>query len=200
MRTRLIEATLICLEKWGYHGSSLTRILETAGMSRGTWGRYFATKDDLVAAAAEFALKRIITITRTLGRNLTPDELDFGRLFDFVWDNFFTGRQQAIGLELYMACRINASLRQRLSPVLDDFYEEIEGIWQANYTTTAHSAIPAAAVITLTLNTLRGMALQSIVQDDPAYYKKLRSYWIGIMDFLIQRKEDRRQPNSPDSP
>jgi AcrR family transcriptional regulator len=188
-RTRLIEATLTCLEKWGYHGSSLNRILERAGVSRGTFNRYFATKDELVAAAAEYALNRIISITRTLGRNLPVDQLDFGRLFDFIWDNFYTGRQQAVGLEFYIACRTETTLRQRLSPVLEEFHEEIERVWEEYFTAAAHTTIPAAAVIMLTINTLRGMAIHSVVQDDPAYFKKLRSYWISIMDSLIQRRE-----------
>lgn len=192
MRARLIEATLSCLERWGYHGASLSRILDTAGVSRGAWRHHFATKNDLVAAAAEYALQRTVTITRTLARNLAPEQLDLERLFDFIWNNFYTGRHRAVWLEFNVACRTETSLRQRLTPVLEEFHAEIEKAWTEHYTTAAHTGIPATAFITLTINTLRGMAVQSIIQDDQAYYKKLRSYWISIMAPLIQRKEKSR--------
>jgi AcrR family transcriptional regulator len=192
MRARLIEATLTCLEKWGYHGSSLTRILDMAGVSRGAWRHYFATKNDLVAAAAEYALKKTVTTTLALSHNLPPQQQDLDHLFDFIWENFYTGRHRAVWLEFNVACRTETSLRQRLTPVLEEFHAEIEKAWEKHYTAAAHTKIPAAAFITLTINAMRGMAVQSIVQDDQAYYKKLRSYWISIMAPLIQRKEESR--------
>jgi AcrR family transcriptional regulator len=197
MRARLIEATLSCLETWGYHGASLSRILDTAGVSRGAWRHHFATKNDLVAAAAEFALQRTVAITRTLARNLPPEQLDLERLFDFIWNNFYTGRHRAVWLEFNVACRTETALRQRLTPVLEEFHAEIEKAWEEHFATTANTRIPTAAFITLTINALRGMAVQSIVQDDQAYYKKLRSYWISIMAPLIQRKEKSRPTHTP---
>lgn len=197
MRARLIEAMLTCLDKWGYHGSSLTRILDTAGVSRGAWRHYFATKNDLVAAAAEYALKRTVTTTRTLANNLPREQLDLDRLFDFIWNNFYTGRHRAVWLEFNVACRTDTSLRQRLTPVLEEFHEEIERAWEEHYTTTAHTKIPAAVFITLTINAMRGMAVQSIVQDNQAYYKRLRSYWISIMAPLIRRREKHRPADAP---
>lgn len=197
MRTRLFEATLTCLEKWGYHGSSLSRILDTAGVSRGAWRHHFATKNDLVSAAAEYALQWTMTTTRALARDLPPEQLDLERLFDFIWENFYTGRHRAIWLEFNVACRTEASLRQRLTPILEEFHAEIEKAWEEHYTTTARTKIPVAAFIMLTINALRGMAVQSIVQDDQAYYKKLRSYWISIIAPLIQRKEKSRPADTP---
>ena len=189
MRTRLIEATLTCLEKWGYHGASLTRILEEAGVSRGAWRHHFSTKNDLVAAAAEYALNRAVATTRALDRDLPPEQQDLGRLFDFIWENYYTGRHRAVWLEFNVACRTEETLRRRLTPVLEEFHAGIEKAWEEHFTTTPGTQIPAAAFLTLTINALRGMAVQSIVQDDQAYFKKLRSYWISIVTPLIQRKE-----------
>jgi AcrR family transcriptional regulator len=196
MRARLIEATLTCLEKWGYHGSSLARILDAAGVSRGAWRHYFATKNDLVAAAAEYALKRTVTATLALSHNLPPQPQDLDYLFDFIWENFYTGRHRAVWLEFNVACRTETSLRQRLTPVLEEFHAEIEKAWEEHFATTAQTNVPVAAFIALTINALRGMAVQSIIQDDQAYYKKLRSYWISIMAPLIKRKEKRRSTDA----
>ena len=193
MRARLIEATLTCLEKWGYHGSSLSRILDQAGVSRGAWRHHFATKQDLVAAAAEYALKRAVTLTRALACDLPPEQRKLDHLFDFIWETFYTGRHRAVWLEFNVASRTETALRQRLLPVLEAFHTEIKNVWEEYFATTARTDIPAAALLTLTINAMRGMAVQSIVQDDQAYYKQLRSYWISIIAPLLRRKEASRR-------
>jgi AcrR family transcriptional regulator len=192
MRTRLFEATLTCLEKWGYHGTSLTRILDTAGVSRGAWRHHFATKHDLVAAAAEYALTRAVATTQALARQAPSGQLDLERLFDFIWNNFYTGRHRAVWLEFNVACRTDTALRQRLTPVLENFHASIEKAWKDYYATTARTDISIEVFLVLTINALRGMAVQSIVQDDQAYYKKLRAHWISILAPLIQKKAGNR--------
>ena len=188
MRARLFEATLSCLERWGYHGATLSRILDTAGVSRGAWRHHFATKHELVAAAAEFALNRAVAITRALAHDLPPERLDLEHLFDFIWKNFYTGRHRAVWLEFNVACRTNAALRERLAPVLESFHASMEKAWEDVFTTTAHTDIPIGVFLTLSINTLRGMAVQSIVQDDQDYYKKLRRHWISVLTPLIRKK------------
>jgi AcrR family transcriptional regulator len=191
MRARLIEATLACLEQWGYHGTSLTRILDSAGVSRGAWRHHFATKHDLVAAAAEYALTRAVTVTQALARQGPPGRLDLAGLFDFIWNNFYTGRHRAVWLEFNVACRTNTALRRRLTPILARFHAAIEKAWKNAFAATDRSDIPIEIFLVLTINALRGMAVQSIVQDDQAYYKQLRSYWISILEpFIAQRVQD----------
>lgn len=191
MRSRLIEATLVCLEQRSYHGTSLTHILERAGVSRGAWRHHFATKHDLVAAAAEDALTRAVTTTQGLAHQLPPEQLDLERLFDFIWDNFYTGRHRAVWLEINVACRTDSTLRQRLTPILRNFHAAMEKAWKSQCATTDLTRIPIEALLVLTINAFRGMAVQSIVQDDQSYYKKLRRYWISILEPLITQKEDR---------
>lgn len=198
MRTRLVEATLDCLETWGYYGASLSRILETAGVSRGAWRHHYASKHDLVAAAAEYALTRVVEKTQALALQNPLPELDLNRLFDFIWENFYTGRHKAVWLEFNVACRTDADLRQRLKPILDHFHTAIETAWKSYFATTELTDISIETFLVLSINTLRGMAVQSIIQDqddDQAYYKKLRLQWVKIISPLVVVK--REDPVSP---
>jgi len=52
MRTRLIEATLQCLETEGYAGTTVTKIVEAAQVSRGAPVHHFPSKAALIAAAS----------------------------------------------------------------------------------------------------------------------------------------------------
>lgn len=190
MRARLLEATLDGLEKWGYHGASLSRILETAGVSRGAWRHHYASKHDLVASAAEYALTRVVETVEALAQEDPPRKLDLERLFDFIWDNFYTGRHKAVWLEFNVACRTDIALKQRLKPILDHFHAAIEAAWKRYFATTGQTDIPIETFLILSINTLRGMAVQSIVQDDQTYYKNLRSQWVRIISPLVVAKED----------
>ena len=49
-RDLLVEATLDSLQEFGFHGASLSRILDRAGISKGTWAHHFATRNELIAA------------------------------------------------------------------------------------------------------------------------------------------------------
>ncbi len=189
MRTRLMEATLDCLESWGYHGASLSRILESAGVSRGAWHHHYASKHDLVASAAEYALNRVVETTQRLALKDPPLELDLNRLFDFIWDNFYTGRHKAVWLEFNIACRTDAALRQRLKPILDHFHTAIETAWNSHFAASDLTNIPIETFLELSINTLRGMAVQSIIQDDQAYYRNLRSQWVRIIAPLVIAKK-----------
>jgi AcrR family transcriptional regulator len=188
MRSRLIEATLACLEQYGYHGTSLTRILDKAGVSRGAWRHHFATKHDLVAAAAEQALTRTITLTQAFADQAVQDQLNLERLFDFIWDNFYTGRHRAVWLEFNVASRTEMALHQRLAPILKRFHASIEKAWKAYFDASEDTDIPVEIFLVLTINTFRGMAVQSVLQNDQVYYKKLRSHWISILKPLIKKR------------
>ncbi len=190
MRTRLMEATLDCMESWGYHGTSLSRILTSAGVSRGAWRHHYASKHDLVASAAEYALNRVVETTQRMALRDSQLGQDLNRLFDFIWDNFYTGRHKAVWLEFNIACRTDAALRQRLKPILDRFHAAIETLWENHFATSDLTNIPVETFLVLSINTLRGMAVQSIIQDDQAFYRNLRSQWVKIIAPLVMAKKD----------
>lgn len=50
-RQRLVDATLACLARDGYHRSSVRRIAETAGVTAGLLRYYFGGKDELLLEA-----------------------------------------------------------------------------------------------------------------------------------------------------
>jgi len=52
-RLQLIEATIESIHRFGFAGTTVTRILEIAGLSRGMIHLHFASKDKLMLAVAE---------------------------------------------------------------------------------------------------------------------------------------------------
>ena len=193
MRMRLIEATLTCLQERGYHGMSLSQILSRAGASRGAWRHHYNNKKELVAAAAEHFLKGPIAKACELATSFKNSNNPFAEGMDFIWENFYQGPYRDIWLEFNVACRTDEELRQRLKPVIKNFFDSLDNLWRENFVAVDDAPGTIENMINLSLYSMRGMAIQSLVLDEPEYYRKLRDQWIKILTPLIAVKK------SPDS-
>jgi AcrR family transcriptional regulator len=189
MRKRLIAATLACLEQLGYHGTSISQILDRAGVSRGAWRHHYSTKRDLVAAAAESFLTGPIDKVAELAPLLDASDQPLETLVEFVWRNFYQGSYRDIWLEINVACRTDPALKARIAPVIQDFFTALDRLWRGNFAPTGDAALPIEDVMNLTLYAMRGMAIQSVSIDEPAHYRKMRDLWIRILSPLVAVRE-----------
>ncbi len=85
MKTRLIEATLTCLQERGYHGTSISQILSRAGVSRGAWRHHYETKNDLVAAASEFLLSTAVKRAHDIAPQISETSLNIEEILAYIW-------------------------------------------------------------------------------------------------------------------
>lgn len=185
MRLRLIEATLDCIRDYGYHGTSLSKILKRAGVSRGAWRHHYNNKKDLIAAAAEHFLAGPVTRAGQLAAEIEPENRTLEFFSDYIWENFYQGPYRDIWLEFHIACRTDAELRDRLVPIIRKFFTSLDALWHTHFQTTRETSAPVDMLMNLTLFILRGMAIQSIIIDDPVFYKKLRDQWVQMLTPLV---------------
>jgi AcrR family transcriptional regulator len=116
MRARLLDATIGCLVDYGYAGTTVTRIAERAGVTRGAQVHHYPTKGDLVTAAithlagnsAEFGWSQIA--------GLVNAEDPVGELLDVLWD-MHKGPIFTATVELWVAARTDPELRQHVATV-----------------------------------------------------------------------------------
>lgn len=116
MRRRLLDATVDCLVRHGYSGTTTTRVTELAGVTRGAQVHHFPTRADLVAAAvrhlaarrAELAFEKIDAV------RAAPDPLDAG--LDLLWE-IHQGPIQYATVEMWVAARTDPELRAQLAAV-----------------------------------------------------------------------------------
>lgn len=185
MRQRLIAATLACLQQRGYHGTSISQILDRAGCSRGAWRHHFNNKRDLVAAAAESFLAGTISKVGELAPLLNGGAEPLRALVDFIWTNFYQGEYRDIWLEINVACRTDQDLKTHIEPIIRAFFDSLDELWRENFQLTGDDGVPVETLMNLTLYTMRGMAIQSVSIDEPEYYKDLREMWIKILSPLV---------------
>jgi AcrR family transcriptional regulator len=172
-RQRLLDATIDCLVEHGFAGTTTQRVQERAGVSRGALLHHFASKADLLAAAthhvAELRLAHIRTETEAGGR--AP-----GKGLALL-RTAMSGPHFLAGLELWLAARTDADLKAALLPaerevgaaqrsvISDIFGPEI----------AAREDFPMLCESLLVLH--RGLALTSVLREDPAFEEELLGLW-----------------------
>jgi TetR/AcrR family transcriptional regulator, transcriptional repressor of aconitase len=62
-RERILNAARHCFLRDGFHATSIHTVLAVAGVSAGTFYRYFASKDDIILAIAEENLRDVVAPT-----------------------------------------------------------------------------------------------------------------------------------------
>lgn len=154
-RTRrlLLETTVECLIEHGYAGTTTQRIQQRAGVSRGALLHHFRSKGDLLAAAighiAEVQLEQIrATAPATREQRVAAVRAAMS-------GPFFQA-----GLELWLAARTDPDLRAALLPSQREIGRAVREVLAPDF--------PTRTELESLLMLLRGLALTSILRDDPA--------------------------------
>jgi AcrR family transcriptional regulator len=108
-RTRLLDATVDCLVKHGYAGTTTPRVAELAGVTRGAQVHHFRSKNDLVVAALKhLAAKRTAAAVAQVG-DLAASDDPVATVLDLLWD-LHQGPIFIATVELWVAGRSDPSL------------------------------------------------------------------------------------------
>jgi AcrR family transcriptional regulator len=185
MRMRLINATLECLQEFGFHGASLSRILDKAGVSRGAWSHHFESKNDLVAAAAEYLFSTALERAVTVAAELSERRIGISEILEFIWENFYQGPYRDVWVEFNVACRTDKELYDRLTPVIRSFFNSLDDIWNTRLGHLSRPGLKAETIMNLSLYLLRGMSFQSVSMDTPDHYRDMRDQWVAIVSTLL---------------
>ncbi|MGH1564188.1 TetR/AcrR family transcriptional regulator [Mumia sp. DW29H23] len=182
MRTRssLLDAAVRCLVRHGYVGTTLQRVQETAGVSRGALVHHYASRSELLVAAVHHVAEGQLD---ELGRALpTVDDLRDdtpaarrARVVDLL-HSFMSGPRFLAGLELWMAARTDATLRTALIPA----EREVGAALQRHLTGTLidDQGAPLARLdLEELLSLLRGLAITSVLRRDPAVERAVLEQW-----------------------
>src|SRR5580765_1949214 len=108
-RERLLDATIECLVEYGYAGTTVVRVAERAGVTRGAQVHHYPTKADLVLAALRHVTYKQLAHSAAEVPRLQRSHDVIAALLDLLWSvhrgPFFT----AI-VELWVAARTDPEL------------------------------------------------------------------------------------------
>lgn len=164
MQRRLLDATIDCLVRHGYAGTTTTKVTELAGVTRGAQVHHFPTRADLVAAAVRhLAVRRAeLAFEKIAGVRAAPDPLDAA--LDLLWE-VHQGPLLYATIEMWVAARTDAEVRAQLS--------EVEPVAHRSLVEFAEAAFGDYAtrprfrhVMYTVMDTIRGILLMGLSDED----------------------------------
>ena len=164
MRGRLLDATVDCLARLGYAGTTTTEIAKRARVSRGAQLHHYPRKEDLVIASVEHVFRLRL---EEFGKAFASVPIDTDRrpvAVELLW-KMFQGPVFHAWLELVVAARTDKALREALSEMNERFQGDIrvyfKEIFGPSPLTTDFELIPA-----FIFSLMDGMAMRVIVGND----------------------------------
>ena len=164
-RARLLDATIECLVRYGYAGTTTPRVAEMAGVTRGAQVHHFGSKNDLVIAALQhLAAKRTAAVAGNVA-DLADTEDPVGKVLDLLWD-LHQGPMFIAAVELWVAGRTDPALGREVA--------KFESIVATNLMTAVSELVPQQLhkqmldFLYTAMDALRGILISSFVEDDPA--------------------------------
>ncbi|HEX6608940.1 MAG TPA: TetR/AcrR family transcriptional regulator, partial [Chloroflexia bacterium] len=129
MRERLVEATLKCLVSEGYAGTTVSKIVATAQVSRGAPVHHFPHKAALIEAAAEKLVRHFYIELGRIMLSLEDSDDRLHKLITVGWRNLMATPYTTALLEILVASRHEPELAQVMRM-----------LWAACYDTTQTAA------------------------------------------------------------
>lgn len=154
-RARLIEATIRCIVKLGYAGTTTPQVAAEAGLSRGAMLHHFENGEALIKAAiVELHDKRL----RAFRRAADTENHDTGTLVRTYWQQISKPTFVAFQ-ELAMAARTNMGLARILHPLQVEFRERFNAQADILFPEWQGDRERFRFAMTLSQTKLEGMAL-----------------------------------------
>ncbi|MBK6582670.1 MAG: TetR family transcriptional regulator C-terminal domain-containing protein [Gammaproteobacteria bacterium] len=121
-KARLVEATLVCLQRFGFQGASIRRICAEAGVSVGLINHHYASKDELVAEAYLAITRRLTEQLRAAIDGAAPDARS--RLSAFFSGSFSEELLNPRLLDAWLAFWVAVKSADTISRAHDQSYAE----------------------------------------------------------------------------
>ncbi len=175
-RASLVQATLDLLLSKGYAATTTGDFAAQDGLTRGALSLHFSGKVELVVDAFDHHLTLVTADIRSYAGMLHGGSLSLDDFIDRVW-TIMSGRFFMLTLEEITAARHNDYLRVRLARRTRAFHEALDGIWTHFFAQTGLSGADVDVMLNATLCLLRGMGVQTVLREDPVYYRRLLHFW-----------------------
>jgi AcrR family transcriptional regulator len=175
----LLDATIESLVEAGYAGTTTPSICRRAGVSQGALFKHFASKAELVAAAAEHLFANLIDEFRAGLPALVGSEDRETAVVRQLWTVFQQPRLGA-AFELYVAARTDPDLALRLSPVSNRHGENLRRYAHELFPEAAHDAA-FDAFVDFGVSALQGAALSRPLQPDAGAHESMLAVLINLL-------------------
>ena len=162
-KNRILEATLACLAEEGYAATSTNDVVKRAGVSRGALMHHFASKSELVAAAAVHLIRKRHASTHEQSLKLSDEELSIHEKLTVLRRDYERWFPETI--EFMVACRTNESLSESFNNAMRPYQDRMEQSILKPWPELAKHDSPLLVQYVLGCF-IRGLCLEAIVNPE----------------------------------
>jgi AcrR family transcriptional regulator len=180
-RARVIDATVAALVEDGYAAATISRVQERAGVARGTLLHHFPTRAALLVAVVEDVAARRLSVLEDDARLEASGGWDGA--VDLVWSDLQSPVFLAV-LELWVAARTDADLRDALVPVERTVFESVH---RAVTALVADDDPRVPTLVQFTIDLLTGSTMTTLLVDDVRPQQVLLDRWRRAIPVLLGR-------------
>lgn len=178
-RDSLMKAAIDVLLRDGYNRLTMKEVVKVAGVSSGALMHHFTSKEELVIAATAMVYDEAIIRGQRVAQTVDADRRPIEGYISDCMSVYFDWPFLA-ALETIMVARTDPALMEKILPVMENYRTTCDVIWLAVFRKVGLSQSRAEALLNLTLNLVRGMALNNLWRHDEKHYKKYLKEWVAI--------------------
>ncbi|MEX3006916.1 TetR/AcrR family transcriptional regulator [Hoeflea sp. TYP-13] len=183
MKRRICAAVVACLDEHGYAETSINRIQERAGVSRGALTHHFPTKQALVA---ETTMRMLHAATRPMYADKSTGEtkpaVPADQLLNNSWNHIVNTAEGRAFVEVIVACRTDRELYNVLADDLQEWDAESSSTIAALYRGSDAAEDDAELLWSISRTFFRGLLTHERFVSDPAYLARMMDRFAGIMN------------------
>ncbi len=193
MRQRLIDATIACLARDGYAGTTISTIIAEADVSRGAPIHHFPTKASLIEASAKYLIQRLYIL---LGKAIRSLQTSDDRLQDMIlasWRQLFNRMEHDAMMELMLASRRDdelATVMRQLWIAGRDVLDKAS----LHYFEPLGEEIDISHLFILTHWVMSGMAMEHHLMDGEHVVEHFLKLWTTLLAGHMRSRPDVTTP------
>lgn len=185
MRARLIDATLACLARDGYVGTTVSNIINEAQVSRGAPLHHFPSKAALIDAAAEQLIRNLYAQLGVAISSLADSENRLADMITASWQQLFSSNDSAALLELTLASRRDAELAGIMQRLGRTGYETLNNATH-HYFESVNTERDLTHYFVMTHWMMRGMAIEQHLLNDPEIQRHFLGLWAELLGLRMR--------------
>jgi len=184
-RERLLRAAVAVLVRDGYGGLTMKEVAREAGLSSGALMHHYTNKGELVVAATAMIYEEALVRGQ---RSAQSPEAARAPVDGFIADclSVYFDWPFVAALEIIVVARTDPELMERMLPVMEHYRVTCDAIWLAVFRKAGVPAKEARLALNLSLNIVRGMAINRLWRHDEPYYKAYLKEWTAIANAKLK--------------
>ena len=183
-KEKLLGATIEVLLRVGYSGLTMKEVATASEVSNGALMHHYTTKAELVVAATAMVYDEAIVRGQRIAQTADAAEKPVEGFITDCLSVYFDWPFLA-ALESIVVARTDTELMSKILPVMERYRVTCDDIWMAVFKKAGIPVKRARVLLNLSLNLVRGMALNRVWRHDDPHYQTYLKEWIAIANQQI---------------